>query len=330
MGFRSECRAAVLSHTYIGGTWHRLFKMPGLVCLNYHRIAGDVEYDDDVVSASIDELDWQASWLRERFRLIGCDEVLSLLAADTPAKTTAVCLTFDDGYLDNLQAAKMLMEKYTIPAIFFVPTSYIGSDILPYWDHISYVLKRTSLETLHIQATRSAGPWTVKPLDRIREARNLIDIYRSLPPEEQPQFLSSLEAAGGVDVKAVEHPRLFMNWDEVRMVQRMGHTVGAHTHTHPILANVDVDGQRDELKRSAEVLQEQLGESSDVMAYPSGQRHTFTEETQRIAKDSGFRAAFSYYGGENPWGRINPYDIRRVAVDSDLSRARFKLRTWGL
>jgi peptidoglycan/xylan/chitin deacetylase (PgdA/CDA1 family) len=45
-----------------------------------------------------------------------------------------LAITFDDGYRDNFENAVPLLEKYRLPATFFVVTRFIGTDIVPWWD----------------------------------------------------------------------------------------------------------------------------------------------------------------------------------------------------
>lgn len=39
-----------------------------------------------------------------------------------------VCITFDDGYLDNYAHAVPILERYQVPAAFFVSTGIVGTD----------------------------------------------------------------------------------------------------------------------------------------------------------------------------------------------------------
>jgi peptidoglycan/xylan/chitin deacetylase (PgdA/CDA1 family) len=46
----------------------------------------------------------------------------------------AIAVTFDDGYADNLYAAKPLLEHYNTPATVFVTAGYIGQEKKFNWD----------------------------------------------------------------------------------------------------------------------------------------------------------------------------------------------------
>jgi peptidoglycan/xylan/chitin deacetylase (PgdA/CDA1 family) len=45
-----------------------------------------------------------------------------------------LAITFDDGYRDNYENARPVLEKLSLPATFFVVTDWIGSSVVPWWD----------------------------------------------------------------------------------------------------------------------------------------------------------------------------------------------------
>ena len=71
--------------------------------------------------------------LASRFHVVPLAEVYRILCAgeEMPARTVAI--TFDDCYCDNLPAARVLAE-FGLPATFFVPTGYVGTEGAFPWD----------------------------------------------------------------------------------------------------------------------------------------------------------------------------------------------------
>ena len=64
--------------------------------------------------------------------------------------------------------------------------------------------------------------------------------------------------------------------------------VGAHTHTHRVLATLDPGEQRRELLQGKRILEERLGGRVHSLAYPVGRRDSFGEETKRLAREAGY------------------------------------------
>jgi peptidoglycan/xylan/chitin deacetylase (PgdA/CDA1 family) len=71
--------------------------------------------------------------LRKRFHVVPLAELVRLLGTTAGPPRRTVAITFDDCYHDNLAAAQVLAE-YGLPACFFVPPSYVGTDHVFDWD----------------------------------------------------------------------------------------------------------------------------------------------------------------------------------------------------
>ena len=68
-----------------------------------------------------------------------------------------------------------------------------------------------------------------------------------------------------------------------------------------------------------------LGTKPDVLAYPVGGPSAFTEVTKQLARQAGYRAAFSYFGVRNVPGRADMFAISRSAVKHADLYAQFRL-----
>ncbi|MGH9861479.1 MAG: polysaccharide deacetylase family protein, partial [Candidatus Acidiferrales bacterium] len=86
--------------------------------LFYHRVA-DEHPNDWTISARV--FARQVDWLRTHFELVSLAEAQSRIAAGRNNAPTA-CITFDDGYADNLRFAVPLLVKHEIPFTYFVST----------------------------------------------------------------------------------------------------------------------------------------------------------------------------------------------------------------
>lgn len=89
--------------------------------LFYHRVA-DQHPNDWTMSTRAFAA--QINWLRARLDLVSLAEAQARIAAGSNWRPTA-CITFDDGYADNMQFAVPLLLKYGIPFTYFVATDHV-------------------------------------------------------------------------------------------------------------------------------------------------------------------------------------------------------------
>ncbi len=87
-----------------------------VVVLTYHRIADDRATPWTMSNRMFAR---QIDWLVPRFDLVSLEEAQRRLRAGDNDRT-AVCITFDDGYADNCQAAIPLLVQRRIPCAYFV------------------------------------------------------------------------------------------------------------------------------------------------------------------------------------------------------------------
>ncbi len=298
----------------------------GLLTLTYHRVCDYDTLDLDIVSASVDEFKWQIEFLRDNIRILSGDEVLDLISGKMSLREPALCITFDDGYADNLLAGQLLRER-GVPAIFFVTTGFIGTSTFTLWDRLAFASRSTKLPRLEIPAQAGKGPWRVEMNPRDLAGRELRNICFALPPAEQEKFVEAVETAAGAAAHKAERERPpFMSWDEVRALRDLGHMIGAHTHSHVILSKMPLETQRSELMKSREIIHKEIGYLPRLLAYPNGRSDTFSSDTKRITRECGFEGAFSFYGGRNPAAGFDPYELLRVWVSPTESRSLFSAR----
>lgn len=297
-----------------------------LLGLNYHRI-GDpagTPYDPGTFSCTTGEFDWQVRFLSQHFRVVNLAEAVDIVQGRTVLKDSAVFLTFDDGYRDNFDEAFPVLKRHGVSASFFLPTAFVGTGVLPWWDVIAYLIKNARTERLVLSYPEpSEFDLAAEPVPRI--IMRVLWLFKRPDMTDPERFVSELEAACGCPRPDTAAERCFLNWDEARAMQAAGMCFGSHTHTHPILSKLPLRTQRDELATSREILEGELRRTIDTLAYPVGQRDSFSRDTFTALKDTGYTAAFSFYSGVNRPGAVERYDILRGAAEPE-SRAMFRLR----
>ena len=119
----------------------RIFSANKVAVLMYHRVA-DVEADPWQLAVSAENFEAQLKILKKRFAVISVDELGHQLSRKQ-VRQNAMCLTFDDGYVDNYTTAKPLLEKHHLPATFFISTYFLQNGQPFWWDELQEMIFST-------------------------------------------------------------------------------------------------------------------------------------------------------------------------------------------
>lgn len=298
-----------------------------LMVLTYHRVGNSEAdmFDPGVFSATGEQFDEQVSYLKRKHSLVTLEEALAFIDGTHKDKTRRcrVLITFDDGYLDNYEIAFPILHSHGVQGVFFLCPNIVGSGYVPWWDHVAFIVKTATRRRFTIQYPKKL----VVDIDGdgvAVSARNVIRLYKTSNDIDLVRFIRELEeASGSKDLS--EAPRRFLNWDEAGKMIEGGMAIGSHTLSHAMLSKLTPEGQFAELVQSRSILSERLGIPIETLAYPFGSVSSFSEITQQIAEEAGYRAAFSYHRGTNRQGMMRRFDIKRVDVCGQ-ALARFQVQ----
>jgi len=221
-----------------------------------------------------------------------------------------VALTFDDGYADNLHAAIPLLERFDIPAAFFITTGGIDSGREFWWGELEQLILGDSApsqisfaagdvfynwNTKTGETTGTVGDpqpwWPAGDSAAMRVYRSCHHILQSLQDADRAAAMHSLaNDSGRVRGERESHRRL--NWDEVMELSRHKLAeIGAHTVTHPKLSAFSRARQEFEITQSTADLEERIGRPVASFAYPFGSAAHINQTSVELVQQAGFLRA---------------------------------------
>jgi peptidoglycan/xylan/chitin deacetylase (PgdA/CDA1 family) len=92
-------------------------KMNGFLILNYHSVQKDSNYP---FAVSPEDFESQIRYLVNNFKIRTVAEIAEHIIKGENVSDILVGITFDDGYFDNYKYAMPVLQKYDIPAMFFI------------------------------------------------------------------------------------------------------------------------------------------------------------------------------------------------------------------
>ena len=97
---------------------------------------------------------------------------------------------------------------------------------------------------------------------------------------------------------------------ELREIAAAGHTIGAHTHTHPVLTTLTAEGAREEIRVCREELGSLLDRPPEHFAYPFGMRRYFSRPLRNYCLSIGFTTIANAIPGMQ-YARSQPKSLHR-------------------
>lgn len=260
---------------------------------------------------------------RSGFEIVSLDDMHARLLGGNPGRRF-VCLTFDDGYRDNLIHAYPILKKHAVPFALYLPTSFPDRLGDLWWLTLERVIAKNSIVSLPMNgAQRRLDCATTEQKQAAFEF-----IYwwlRRLDSEDELRaVVRDLAARHAVDV-AGTCDELCMTWTELMQLSRDPLvTIGAHTVNHVMLAKASETDVRREMLQSANVIEATLGRRPQHFSYPVGDPTSAGPREFAIAREIGFKTAVTTRPGVLfPEHRHHLTALPRISLNGEFQRLRY-------
>lgn len=258
-------------------------------------------------------------WFKSWFNILPLDQAVSRLKAGSlPAR--AACITFDDGYADNFQVAMPILRQHGLQATFFIATGFLDGGRM--WNDTIIETVRGTTSSLLDLTSLNLGQHPVSTMAEKRAAIGaLINQIKYRPALQRIRVTEEI-----ANLAQVQLPQdLMMTSSQVKSMHQAGMQIGAHTVSHPILAQLRDDQAKDEISKSKTFLERLLDERVGLFAYPNGKPgDDYLPQTVEVVRNLGFDAAVSTQWGVSKQGD-DLMQIRRF-TPWDKTRLRFGIR----
>lgn len=284
------------------------------LALMYHRIGQPAE---DFWGLSVSPVHFQSHLeVFKNYTVISTDQALACISGNKKFPKRALLLTFDDGYADNYEIARPLLQQQQMPATFFITTGAIGCKKEFWWDALEHILFHTENLPKQLELTMEKKQHWEIPHDGAQRQETLKELFfalntyfKQLDEESQKKILHQLEDWSGN--KAARAGYLPMSLEQLKDLSKQQlFTLGAHTQTHPFLPHLNREKQALEIQNSINQLTQWTGKNSHYFAYPHGGRNI---DSLDIMKSNKMKLAFTTEKGGFS-AKHHPLEIPRVQI----------------
>lgn len=257
-----------------------------LTILTFHQVPAQ---PDDIAPGTphADVFAMQMQWLSTFCNVLPLAAAAQMLR-DGKLPARAACITFDDGYSNNLEIVAPILRRLGLPATFFITAGAIEQGIM--WNDLVIEGVRRGQGDVDLSGYGFGAYRLSDNAARQAAIRDIIEHLKYQPMEQRWSIAESLYS----EIVEDSPPRLMMTKDEVAELGGQGFDIGAHTINHPILKELSAGDARMEIEASRDWVADVVGKAPTAFAYPNGKPGTdFDASHEAMVIDAGFDAAVS-------------------------------------
>jgi len=321
-----------------------------------HRVVGDSSsslgraFVLSNYGMDVDAFEKRLRYILKRFHIISLAEIVQHVRDGIQFTKRCAAITVDDGYQECYSILYPLFQKYHVPATLFITTGVIDTRETFWFDRLSKAFCNTRASFIANDQVQIRDDIT-RTQDKLGVFKTVLLRLSKLEDTQREQVVEELcETLGGKEHKEEDVPRtlkgtltctildnkehrgerLYLTWGEINeMAQSALITIGSHSVSHSNLSKADLESAKQEIERSAAVIEQHIGMPVQFFAYPGGAYSSSVVEWLSTTRILG--ACTSSIGVEN-----DPYRLKRIDMAQepfflfafDISELNRRFRQW--
>ena len=237
-------------------------------------------------------------FLRERYRIVSLDGLLTAAVSGSGDADGMVALTFDDGLRNYLVDAFPLLQEFQLPATFFVCPALIESGGW-LWNHDCRERLRSLSPSECAGFLSELGVPATSP-------DVVVEWMKGIPEERRAACHEAIrERTRAFRPSEGQHQAFdLMRWEDLRSLPADLISIGSHGTEHRVITKVDDAVLMHEVEQSRDWLVRKLGRAVEFFSYPNGRLDDrVVEQVRRL-----YRAAWTM----EPGFVLDPGDLHRL------------------
>lgn len=207
-----------------------------------------------------DDLDF---FLRH-FIPVSLEDIMNWINGGKELPANSFLLTFDDGYRESIEIIAPILKKRSIPAVFFLNTSFIDNKNMFYRHKASLIVDHLELSKNSTMNFELAKLLNVKQAtsSNISNAIMKIKYHKRQMLDESARILE-------IDFnRYLRENKPYLNSDEIIKLLDMGFSIGSHSIDHPLFSDISIDNQINQVSESIDVLKRKFNILYRSFAFP--------------------------------------------------------------
>ncbi len=300
----------------------------GIAILTYHGLVNEITNARLQRNFhTVQQFEEHISFLKKKkFKFLNASELVYFIENPKEIKSQKmICITFDDGYQNNLQAIEIL-EKNEASGIFFISSDSINAATSIWTVNLSLLLLEGSLSSINFQEKEYSLATYELRLLAFNQIRNHLkrvssEIRNELFNQIITQFLKN-----ELEHLVAKHDYFTMlTWDEIQSVQNNNIQFHSHGHFHEIHnQEQNIETLKNEIVTSKKVIEEKINQEVFLFAYPNG---NYNSNSVPLLNEAGYKAAL-VLGEEKYTPAAEKFAIPRITPNRKFHKFKKQTQTF--
>ena len=232
---------------------------------------------------TIAEFKTDVEYLARHFKPVALIDIIAALNGTRTLSRSCFHLTFDDGFREMHDIVGPILQRAGVPATFFLNTAFLDGGGLAHHNALSVLLDQLQSSSPRVsEATLRRFESLLPPAQR--DCKTLYERILSIRYAEK-ELVRSLAETLDFDLdQYVRDAQPYISSDQVTRLLDWGFSIGAHSHDHPLYADLPLSEQLAQTRMSMELIETRFGVSKKAFAFP---------HTDSGVEDAFFREVFS-------------------------------------
>ncbi|NOY85606.1 MAG: polysaccharide deacetylase family protein, partial [Nitrospirae bacterium] len=199
------------------------------VIARYHSVCSDSNLISAGIRITPEAFTEQVAYFAKYFHVIKMNHLIEQIQNREAFPKNTLVLTFDDGYADNLGAAKVL-QQYGLTGLFYITAGCIESDEAFWVAEVRHLIENTKKKemTLPLPDRKCCIPLS-NAEQREQAIKKMTRLFKSVTIETRENIRKVFRFE--LDDTPSFPKDLMLNWPQLREMVEMGMEIGGHTMT---------------------------------------------------------------------------------------------------
>ncbi len=294
-----------------------------------HRVLPAIEREAYTLNRDLaitpEKLEEFILFLKEKgYLFISLDQLADWLDNKYKINQKFICLTFDDGYRDNLIYALPILKKHHVPATIYVTNCLPNGNGILWWYLFENHAKKKNQLILNSSVGQVVFHWKDEH-DAHKQFGKVSEAIKSIPLSELSKVISDSFGISGNEFKS-SCAEVSLTWEEIKeLSDEPLICIGAHTMNHISVKNQKEEFVREEMLNSKIEIEQKIGRHVHHFAYPFGGEFDVSGRDLNIASQIGYKTStLNQPGNIFKSNKNNKQALARMPLGNGTSAERLK------